>query len=170
MKKNLNEEIYKMRTMMGLNEQKWLDKVKAAAQNVGSKIQTGVNQVAQKIADKTKPQQPLQQPTQEISPILKEYNEFVNKWKIVNDDPNSNKVFIEGNDNGHGNSYTFEVGMQMDAIRIYSQRYMMLHPEVKTMSNNFYPPTQLDRKCYLKPDEKGNTVTYCAFVFELKLK
>ena len=99
MKKNLNEEIYKMRTMMGLNEQKFLDKLKAAAQNVGGKIQTGVNQVAQKIADKTKPQQPLQQPTQEISPILKEYNEFVNKWKIVNDDPNSNKVFIEGNDN-----------------------------------------------------------------------
>ena len=65
MKKNLNEEINKMRTMMGLNEQKLLNKIKTAAQNVGSKIQTGVNQVAQKIVDKTKPQQQvIQEPQQ----------------------------------------------------------------------------------------------------------
>jgi hypothetical protein len=170
MKKDLNEEIYKMRTMMGLNEQKFLDKVKAAAQNVGSKIQSGVNQVAQTIADKTKPQQQTTQQPQQISQALKEYNEFVDKWKVVNNDLNSNKVFIEGNDNGFNDSYSFEVSMKMDAIRIYSQRYMQQHPEIKTMSNKFNPPTELDRKCYLKPNEKGNTITYCAFVFELKLK
>lgn len=90
MKKDLNEEIYKMRTMMGLNEQKLLDKIKTAAQNVGSKIQTGVNQVAQKIADKTK-SQPQQQTTQQ--PIAKTMEEVRNEWSKINSDMSNMKGF-----------------------------------------------------------------------------
>jgi sulfite reductase alpha subunit-like flavoprotein len=90
MKKDLNEEINKMRTMMGLNEQKLLDKIKTAAQNVGSKIQTGVNQVAQKIADKTKPQ-PQQQTTQQ--PIAKTMEEVRNEWSKINSDMSNMKGF-----------------------------------------------------------------------------
>ena len=99
MKKDLNEEINKMRTMMGLNEQKLLDKIKTAAQNVGSKIQTGVNQVAQKIADKTKsPQQPTQ-PIQKVSNSdlqKKRYLETRAKWELVNSDKTNTKGFGEG--------------------------------------------------------------------------
>ena len=90
MKKDLNEEINKMRTMMGLNEQKLLDKIKTAAQNVGSKIQTGVNQVAQKIADKTK-SQPQQQTTQQ--PIAKTMEEVRNEWSKINSDMSNMKGF-----------------------------------------------------------------------------
>jgi sulfite reductase alpha subunit-like flavoprotein len=90
MKKDLNEEINKMRTMMGLNEQKFLTKVKTAAQNLGSKIQTGVNQVAQKIADKTKPQ-PQQQTTQQ--PIAKTMEEVRNEWSKINSDMSNMKGF-----------------------------------------------------------------------------
>jgi sulfite reductase alpha subunit-like flavoprotein len=90
MKKDLNEEINKMRTMMGLNEQKFLTKVKTAAQNLGSKIQTGVNQVAQKIADKTK-SQPQQQTTQQ--PIAKTMEEVRNEWSKINSDMSNMKGF-----------------------------------------------------------------------------
>jgi hypothetical protein len=90
MKKDLNEEINKMRTMMGLNEQKFLTKVKTAAQNLGSKIQTGVNQVAQKIADKTK-SQPQQQATQQ--PIAKTMEEVRNEWSKINSDMSNMKGF-----------------------------------------------------------------------------
>lgn len=90
MKKDLNEEIYKMRTMMGLNEQKFLTKVKTAAQNLGGKIQTGVNQVAQKIADKTK-SQPQQQTTQQ--PIAKTMEEVRNEWSKINSDMSNMKGF-----------------------------------------------------------------------------
>ena len=90
MKKDLNEEINKMRTMMGLNEQKFLTKVKTAAQNLGGKIQTGVNQVAQKIADKTK-SQPQQQTTQQ--PIAKTMEEVRNEWSKINSDMSNMKGF-----------------------------------------------------------------------------
>jgi hypothetical protein len=90
MKKDLNEEINKMRTMMGLNEQKFLTKVKTAAQNIGNKIQTGVNQVAQKIADKTK-SQPQQQTTQQ--PIAKTMEEVRNEWSKINGDMSNMKGF-----------------------------------------------------------------------------
>jgi hypothetical protein len=90
MKKDLNEEINKMRTMMGLNEQKFLTKVKTAAQNLGGKIQTGVNQVAQKIVDKTKPQ-PQQQTTQQ--PIAKTMEEVRNEWSKINSDMSNMKGF-----------------------------------------------------------------------------
>ena len=93
MKKNLTEEIYKMRTMMGLNEQKFLDKVKAAAQNVGSKIQSGVNQVAQKIADKSKPQQQVNQEPQQKG---KTYEEIRAEWIKINSDMTNMRGFGEG--------------------------------------------------------------------------
>ena len=93
MKKDLNEEIYKMRTMMGLNEQKFLTKVKTAAQNLGGKIQTGVNQVAQKIADKTKPkQQVIQEPQQKG----KTYEEIRAEWTKINSDMTNMRGFGEG--------------------------------------------------------------------------
>ena len=98
MKKNLTEEIYKMRTMMGLNEQKFLDKVKTAAQNVGSKIQTGVNQVAQKIADKTKSKQSTE-PIQKVSNLDLQKNRYMEtraKWALVNSDKTNTKGFGEG--------------------------------------------------------------------------
>lgn len=93
MKKNLNEEINKMRTMMGLNEQKLLDKIKTAAQNVGSKIQTGVNQVAQKIVDKTKPQQQVIQEPQQKG---KTYEEIRAEWTKINSDMTNMRGFGEG--------------------------------------------------------------------------
>ena len=93
MKKDLNEEIYKMRTMMGLNEQKFLTKVKTAAQNLGGKIQTGVNQVAQKIADKTKPQQQIIQEPQQKG---KTYEEIRAEWTKINSDMTNMRGFGEG--------------------------------------------------------------------------
>jgi hypothetical protein len=93
MKKDLNEEIYKMRTMMGLNEQKFLTKVKTAAQNLGGKIQTGVNQVAQKIADKTKPQQQVIQEPQQKG---KTYEEIRAEWTKINSDMTNMRGFGEG--------------------------------------------------------------------------
>lgn len=93
MKKNLNEEINKMRTMMGLNEQKLLNKIKTAAQNVGSKIQTGVNQVAQKIVDKTKPQQQVIQEPQQKG---KTYEEIRAEWTKINSDMTNMRGFGEG--------------------------------------------------------------------------
>ena len=72
------------------NEQKFLTKVKTAAQNIGNKIQTGVNQVAQKIADKTK-SQPQQQTTQQ--PIAKTMEEVRNEWSKINSDMSNMKGF-----------------------------------------------------------------------------
>jgi hypothetical protein len=68
MKQNLNEEVARMREMMGLEEQllkglgdklktTWNDKVKPAAEKAGQAIQKGVNNVAQKVADATQQQQ-----------------------------------------------------------------------------------------------------------------
>jgi uncharacterized phage infection (PIP) family protein YhgE len=166
MNQTLNEELNKIKNMMGIEEQKFFDKLKTAAQNVGDKIQTGVNQVAQKVANVTQTQQPIQQ----ISPILKEYNDFVSKWKLVNDDPKSNKVFIERNDEGRGDSYNFEMLAKMDAYTIYGKRLLDLNPMDKIMRNNFRLVNEPLKNCYMKPDGKGNTVTYCAFVFEIEKK
>lgn len=169
MKKNLNEEITNIRTIMGLEEQKIWDKVKNVAQNVGTKIQTGVNQVAQKITDKTQPQQP--QPVQQnTNSVIKEYNDFVEKWKVVNDDPKSNMVFIESNDHGNGDSYHFKIQMKYDALRIYAQRYMKLNPDIKVMYNKFEDPIEIDSNCYMKPDQTGKTIVYCAGVYKVNLK
>ena len=94
MKKNLNEEINNIRSMMGLEEQKIWNKVKNVAQNVGGKIQTGVNQVAQKIADKTNPQQPTEpQPIQQKS---KTYEEIRAEYSKVNSDMTNMRGFGEG--------------------------------------------------------------------------
>jgi hypothetical protein len=38
MKRTLSEEVERMHKIMGLEEQKWLDKVKTADKNVGNKI------------------------------------------------------------------------------------------------------------------------------------
>lgn len=113
MKKDLNEEINKMRTMMGLNEQKFLTKVKTAAQNLGGKIQTGVNQVAQKIADKTKPQ-PQQQTTQQ--PIAKTMEEVRNEWSKINSDMSNMKGF--GYSKSKDESLVREMGQMNGRIAI----------------------------------------------------
>jgi hypothetical protein len=94
MKQSLNEELIKIKYMMGLKEQKLWDKIKNTAQTVGNKIQTGVNQVAQTIADKTK----SQQPTQQISNVdlqKKHYMDTRAKWILVNSDKTT-KGFGEG--------------------------------------------------------------------------
>jgi hypothetical protein len=167
----ITEEQYERifeRTDGFLLEQSFLDKAKAKIQN----LKTGVQDIKTNIANKLQPnqQQPVQQTTQQISPVLKEYNDFVDKWKGVNDDLKSNRVFLEQNDHGHGNSMNFQMEMQTDAMRIYAQKLLKLNPNIKTMYNNFYPPQEIDKNCYMKPDQNGNTVTYCAGVYELNLK
>jgi hypothetical protein len=90
MKQNLNEEIGRIKSMMGIEEQKLWDKIKNTAQNVGNKIQTGVNQVAQSIADKTKPQQSTPQ-----QPISQTYEQIRAEWSKINSDMSNMKGFGE---------------------------------------------------------------------------
>lgn len=144
-----------------LLEQTLLDKAKAKIQNLKTNITNRLQ---------PNQQQPVQQTTQQVSPVLKQYNDFVAKWKVVNDDPKSNRVFIEQNDHGHGDSMSLQMEMQTDAMRIYTQRLMSLNPNIKTMYNKFNTPEEIDKFCYLKPDQNGNTVTYCAAVYELTIR
>ena len=78
---------------MGLEEQKLWDKIKSTAQNVGSKIQTGVNQVAQKVANATQPQQ--SQPTQQ-QPAGQTLEQVRAEWTKINSDMSNMKGFGEG--------------------------------------------------------------------------
>jgi len=84
MKKTLNEEIDNIRTIMGLEEQ--------LLKGLGSKIKTGVNKVAQTIADKTKPQQQTTQPQQKS----KTYEEIRAEYSKVNSDMTNMRGFGEG--------------------------------------------------------------------------
>jgi hypothetical protein len=84
MKKNLNEEINNIRTMMGLEEQ--------FLKGLGDKIKTGVNKVAQTIVDKTNPQQKTTQPQQKG----KTYEEVRAEYSKVNSDMTNMRGFGEG--------------------------------------------------------------------------
>jgi hypothetical protein len=84
MKKNLNEEINNIRTIMGLEEQ--------FLKGLGDKIKTGVNKVAQTIVDKTKPQQQTTQPQQKG----KTYEEIRAEYSKVNSDMTNMRGFGEG--------------------------------------------------------------------------
>ena len=87
MKKNLNEEINNIRSMMGLEEQLF--------KKLGDKIKTGVNKVTQTITDKVKPQQQQtqSQPPQEKS---KTYEEIRAEWTKINSDMTNMRGFGEG--------------------------------------------------------------------------
>ena len=87
MKKNLNEEINNIRSMMGLEEQLF--------KKLGDKIKTGVNKVTQTITDKVKPQQQQtqSQPPQEKS---KTYEEIRAEYSKVNSDMTNMRGFGEG--------------------------------------------------------------------------
>lgn len=90
MKKTLFEEVNQIHKMMGLNEQPWLDKLKNTAQNVGNKIHTGVNQVAQKVINST------QQPQQSIQPVENTLEQIRTEWSKINTDMSNMKGFGEG--------------------------------------------------------------------------
>jgi hypothetical protein len=85
MKKNLNEEINTIKSIMGLEEQ--------LLKGLGDKIKTGVNKVAQTIVDKTKPQQQQAQPQQQKS---KTYEEIRAEYSKVNSDMTNMRGFGEG--------------------------------------------------------------------------
>ena len=87
MKKNLNEEINNIRTIMGLEEQLF--------KKLGDKIKTGVNKVTQTITDKVNPQQQQtqSQPSQQKS---KTYEEIRAEYSKVNSDMTNMRGFGEG--------------------------------------------------------------------------
>jgi hypothetical protein len=85
MKKNLNEEINTIKSIMGLEEQ--------LLKGLGDKIKTGVNKVAQTIVDKTKPQQQQAQSQQQKS---KTYEEIRAEYSKVNSDMTNMRGFGEG--------------------------------------------------------------------------
>jgi hypothetical protein len=86
MKRTLSEEVERMHKIMGLEEQKWLDKVKTAAQNVGNKIQAGVNQVMQNTPHQTAA-------TQQNDKTLEQVRA---EWSKINTDLSNSKGFGEG--------------------------------------------------------------------------
>ena len=110
MKQNLNEEVARMREMMGLEEQllkglgdklktTWNDKVKPAAEKAGQAIQKGVNNVAQKVADVT--QQQGDQNKETANPDSsqnkgRDYNQLKAEWSKINTDTTNTKGFGEG--------------------------------------------------------------------------
>ena len=116
MKHNLNEEVARMREMMGLEEQilkglgdklktAWNDKVKPAAEKAGQAIQTGVHNVAQKVADVTQKQQNQQQVPQQqkkcSNPYLdciqqEEIPQLIKDWSAVNTDMSNMQGFGTG--------------------------------------------------------------------------
>ena len=106
MKHNLNEEVARMREMMGLEEQMfkglgdklkttWNDKVKPAAEKAGQAIQKGVHNVAQKVADVTQKQG---ETANTSSPQNKgrDYNQLKAEWSKINTDTTNTKGFGEG--------------------------------------------------------------------------
>ena len=108
----INEEVNRMRVMMGLQEQSvkdklgdfWKNKVKPTAQKVGDAVQTGVHNASQKIADMTKkPEQ--QQPAPEQKKCRNPYvnciqpeqvDALMKEWSAVNNDMSNFKGFGTG--------------------------------------------------------------------------
>jgi len=88
MKKNLNEEINSIKSIMGLEEQ--------LLKGLGDKIKTGVNKVAQTIVDKTKPQPQQQAQSQPPQQKSKTYEEIRAEYSKVNSDMTNMRGFGEG--------------------------------------------------------------------------
>ncbi len=120
----VNEEVNRMRVIMGLQEQTvkdklgdfWKNKVKPTAQKVGNAVQTGVHNASQKIADMTKKPEQQQQttPTQKkcrhpyVNCIQPEQVEALMKeWSAVNTDMTNFKGF------GTGTSKDENIAQQM---------------------------------------------------------
>lgn len=110
MKQNLNEEVARMREMMGLEEQMfkglgdklkttWNDKVKPAAEKAGQVIQTGVHNVAQKVADVTQNQGDQNKETTAPGKLPnkgRDYDQLKTEWSKINTDTTNTKGFGEG--------------------------------------------------------------------------
>ena len=96
----INEEVNRMRVMMGLQEQTikdklgnfWNNKVKPTAQKVGDAVQTGVHNASQKLADVTK------KPEQQTAPATtgRNYDQLKAEWSKTNADTTNMKGFGEG--------------------------------------------------------------------------
>jgi hypothetical protein len=139
--------------MIEIIEEQVLQKIKDKLSDVGKKI----GDLKNKAQDIVKP---------EINPVIQKHMEFVEKWKKTNDDLNSNKIFVEGNDGGHtGNSLINRLKLQ--AVSIYTKRELNKNPNQTTIIKRYTSANPLDWSCYVKPDEKGQMVTYCAYVFEI---
>lgn len=106
MKQNINEEVARMREMMGLEEQlfkglgdklktAWNDNVKPAAEKAGQAIQTGVHNAAQKVADITQKQGETSNPTSSQNKG-RDYNQLKAEWSKINTDTSNTKGFGEG--------------------------------------------------------------------------
>jgi hypothetical protein len=98
MKQNLNEEVARMREMMGIDEQMFKglgDKLKTVAGKAGQAIQTGVHNVAQKVADVTQKQGEITNPTNSQNKG-RDYNQLKTEWSKINTDTTNTKGFGEG--------------------------------------------------------------------------
>ena len=104
----VNEEVNRMRVMMGLQEQTvkdklgdfWKNKVKPTAQKVGNAVQTGVHNASQKIADITK--KPEQQTIPGKKPEGRDFEQTRSEFAKVNQDMSKKTGFGEAvgqNDN-----------------------------------------------------------------------
>jgi hypothetical protein len=106
----INEEVNRMRVMMGLQEQSvkdklgnfWKNKVKPTAQKVGDAVQTGVHNASQKIADITK--KPEQQQQTAPTTTGRNYEQLKAEWSKINADTTNMKGFGEGASKDMGNA------------------------------------------------------------------
>ena len=139
--------------MIDVIEEQLLQKMKEKLSDVGKKI----GNLSNKVQDTVKP---------EINPVMKKHMEFVEKYKNINQDPNSNMVYVEGNDGGNPSSMLLN-RLKMQAISFFTKRELNKNPGQNTLHKQYQNVKAVDWSCYTKLDDNSRTVTYCAYVFEV---
>lgn len=138
--------------MIEIIEEQLLQKMKDKLSDVGKKLTS----VSNKVQTIVKP---------EIGPTEKKYIEFVEKYKNINQNPDSNMVFVEGNDGGKSTMLVNR--LKMNAVSIYIKKEMSKNPEQTTISKTYSNVRAVDWSCFSKLNEEGVIVNYCAYLFEI---
>ena len=161
MKQNINEEVARMREMMGLEEQ-LLNKLKTAAQNVGQKINTAVQNVTQKPAP-----QPAQNQQVEDKPS-KHYNELLQMFKDTSvDKTNLGFGFAQHVDENMASQMAYQ-----NAIKDLSTKFAKTTTvDGKTISSsNMKGSFPIKDEASYGIQENGKTTWYHAYVVEFEKK
>lgn len=138
--------------MLEIIEEQILQKMKDKLSDVGKKI-TNI------------PTKIVQTPKSEPNPDEKKYISFVEKYKNINQNLDSNMIFVEGNDGGNSNMLLNR--LKMNAISIYTKREFQKNPQQSTYSKTYSNVRAVDWSCFSKLNENGNVVTQCAYLFEI---
>ena len=125
MRRNLNEQLERMKSMMNVEEQllknTW-NNLKQDASKLGGQIKTGVNKVAQKVADITQPEKPADA-TSKPAEKSRNLEQTRAEWSKINADMSDPRGFGEA------------VGQQMSSAQMAAQfnaRVVLLKKSGKT--------------------------------------